>query len=165
MASVPSEHPATALRVPRWIGAVFAAMAALLVGWTVYLAVALPSFHVTGHYDAAWVGFDTALVVAMSATGWYVWRGRTRVELPAAITGTLLLVDGWFDVLTSYGDEELWVALASAFLLELPLAVLCFWIAVHAERVRTYRLDLLRARAGRHQHPHPAEGPPGGGDR
>lgn len=158
VASAPSERSRAALAVPRWLGPFFGGMAALLVLWTVYLAIALPSFHVSGHYDAAWVGFDIGLVVAMAATGWYVWRGRTRVEFPAAVTGTLLLVDAWFDVLTAYGDEELWLALASALLLELPLGLLCFWIALHAERVRTYRFQLLRARAVRHGLPVP--GPP-----
>jgi hypothetical protein len=150
VASDPSERRPTRLAVPRWLGPLFFVLALVMVPWTVYLAFALPSRHLAGNYRAAWVGFDIALLVALAVTGWYVWRGRTRVELPAIVTGTLLVVDGWFDVLTSHGAEEVYAALASAFLLELPLAAVCFWIALHAERVRTYRFQLLRARAVRH---------------
>jgi hypothetical protein len=45
------------------------------------------------------------------------------------VTGTLLVCDAWFDVLTSHGTGNVAQALAEALLLELPLAALCFWIA------------------------------------
>jgi hypothetical protein len=108
------------------------------------------------------VGFDLALVLGLAATGWYVWRARTRAELPATITATLLVVDGWFDIMTSHGNDEVYGAIAASLLLELPLAAVCLWIALHAESVRTYRTHLLAERAEHrlaggpagHHHPH-----------
>jgi hypothetical protein len=54
--------------------------------------------------------------------------------VPAAITGTLLVCDAWFDVLTAQPGSELLESLAEAGLAELPLAALCFWLAVDSER-------------------------------
>jgi hypothetical protein len=50
-------------------------------------------------------------------------------EMTAAITGSLLVCDAWFDVLTSRGSSDIAQAIASALLIELPLAGLCFWMA------------------------------------
>ena len=47
----------------------------------------------------------------------------------STITGTLLVCDAWFDVLTSRGVSDIAQAAAAALLIELPLAALCFWMA------------------------------------
>ena len=64
------------------------------------------------------------------------------------MTGTLLVVDAWFDVMTSHGRDQMLSALCLGALIELPLAALCFWIARHAERVRRDRLRWALRRAG-----------------
>ncbi len=50
------------------------------------------------------------------------------------MTGTLLVCDAWFDILTSRGTSDIVQAILSALLVELPLAVLCFWIAMNVNR-------------------------------
>src|SRR5262249_61953353 len=45
----------------------------------------------------------------------------------------LLLVDAWFDTLTSSSAAELALALAEAVVVELPLAVVCLLLARDAE--------------------------------
>ncbi len=50
--------------------------------------------------------------------------------MPAAITGTLLVCDAWFDVLTSRGSDIVQASL-EATLVELPIAALCFWMALN----------------------------------
>ena len=134
--------------MPRWVGPAFIVLAALTVPWIVLLAVTLPKHQYTGHYRLAWVGFDVLLVIMLARTGWVAWRGRDHVQLPAVMTGTLLVVDAWFDVMTSHGRDQMLSALASAAFIELPLAALCFWIARHAERVRRDRLRWALRRAG-----------------
>ena len=47
----------------------------------------------------------------------------------------MFVIDAWFDVTTSRGGEFL-IALFLAVFAELPLALVCAWTAVNAERVR-----------------------------
>ncbi|HEY5184861.1 MAG TPA: hypothetical protein VIM19_08175 [Actinomycetes bacterium] len=125
---------------PRWVGPSFIVLAALTVPWIGVLAVTLPKHQYTGHYRMAWVGFDVLLVIMLARTGRVALRGRDSVQIPAVMTGTLLVVDAWFDVMTSHGQGQMLSAFGSALFIELPLAALCFWIARHAERVRRDRL-------------------------
>ena len=53
--------------LPRWVTLLLILVAAGLVPWTLYLTFALPSRHVTSHYDLAWVGFDVALTASFAA--------------------------------------------------------------------------------------------------
>lgn len=123
------------------------ALGLLTVPWIAYLWVTLPQHANSRHYRVAWTGFDVVLVLGLARTGQLLWRGRTRVELPAVMTATLLVVDAWFDVTTSPTRRDELVALATAWLVELPLAALLAWIAVHAEQVRAARTEALRRRA------------------
>jgi hypothetical protein len=102
--------------------------------WTLYLTYALPSRHVTSHYDLAWVGFDIVLAGAFAVTGWCAYRATKWLVPAAAVTGTMLLCDAWFDVVTSTGAGERLEALLEAGLAELPLAGLCAYIIWDAER-------------------------------
>ena len=109
-------------------------VAVLLVPWILYLTFTLPTRHVTVHYDLAWVGFDVALTVAVAATAWAVLRGSQWLVPLAAVTGTMLCCDAWFDVTTSRPGDELLQAITSAALAELPLAALCSFMVYDAER-------------------------------
>jgi hypothetical protein len=124
-----------------------AVIAVLLVPWTVYVAASLPSEHSSAHWAVAWGGFDVALAVAAATTAWACARRPDWLPVVASITGTLLVCDAWFDVLTSQPGGELVEALLSAALAELPLAALCFWLARDTERtlVRAVRETLAGA--------------------
>ena len=125
-----------ALPLPRWVGAVAATCAVLLVPWIVYLAVELPQESRSAHYDVAWVGFDIAMFLALAGFGICALRRSTYTEVLAAVSGTLLVTDAWFDVVTADTRMHRVAAFASALLIELPLAALCVWVAQNAERVR-----------------------------
>jgi hypothetical protein len=118
--------------LPRWVTLTLGLVAAVLVPWTLYLTFVLPARHVTFHYDLAWVGFDLALTVSFAATAWAAFRGSQWLVPLAAATGTMLLCDAWFDVVTSQSGE-MWEAVAEAALAELPLAALCAFIVYDAE--------------------------------
>src|SRR5207244_8941812 len=94
-------------RVPRWVPRVLALVAFGLVPWTLWLTISLPSRHVTVRYDLAWVGFDIALAAAFGATAWAAIRRPQWLVAFAAVTGTMLVCDAWFDVVTSSGGGEL----------------------------------------------------------
>ena len=120
--------------LPRWLVAVFGGVAVLLVPWILYLTFTLPARHVTVHYDLAWVGFDVGLTVTFAATAWAVLRGSRWLVPFAAVTGTMLCCDAWFDVTTSRPGTELLEAIAGAAVAELPLAALCAFIVYDAEQ-------------------------------
>ena len=81
-------------------------IAVLLVPWTLWLTFTLPTRHVTHNYRLAWVGFDIFLAVAFAATGVAALRASEWLQPLAALTGTMLLCDAWFDVVTSAGGDE-----------------------------------------------------------
>ena len=94
-----------------------------LVPWIGYLATTLPVHYESTQWRLAWVGFDIGLLTALAATAWYSWRGR-RLMVPWALTAAVLLVcDAWFDVMLSWGTDDVWWSVAAALLIELPLAL------------------------------------------
>ena len=101
----------------------YLACAMVLVPWTAYLATSLPQMYVTANWNVTWVGFDILLAALLGTTGVLTYR-RHALRAPGAFaTAAILFVDAWFDITTSTGTD-LALALASAALVELPLAVL-----------------------------------------
>jgi hypothetical protein len=132
----PAGRPLTTARVvPRWVGIAFAAAAALLGPWTVWVLWTLPDRHLANHWALAWGGFDAGLAAALAATGVTVLRRSAMTPIAASVAATMLVCDAWFDVLTSHGNMTVALAAVEALLGELPLAAVCFWIAVNVETV------------------------------
>ncbi len=131
--------------VPRWVAPAFALCAVVTVPWIVYLAFSLPNT-VRVHDRAAWVGFDIALMAMLGLTAFLAWRGQARVALAAIATATMLVVDAWFDVWTSKRGADRDLAFAMTFV-ELGLAALCVWLAVHAAAVVRRRISVLARRS------------------
>lgn len=136
------------LATPRWIAPVFAVLGAATIPWTVYLAMTLPERAEAENYRLAWVGFDIMLILVLLATAYFAWRGHRLVGLLATITATMVVVDAWFDVTTTDRSDRPGAVL-SAVLIELPLAAVCGWIALHVDQVIERRLRRLARRAGR----------------
>jgi ABC-type spermidine/putrescine transport system permease subunit II len=140
--------------LPRWLRKwgllVLCGFCLLLLPWTIYLVYSLPSRHVTPHWSVVWAGFDVMMAFVALWTIVAILRQSTYVAIAASVTGTLLLCDAWFDLLTSRPGSELLESSLMAVAGEVPLAILCFWIAFDAERVcqRTARY-WKRRRSGR----------------
>ena len=113
----------------RWAGVFFGALGVLLVPWAFWLGYSLPSRQVAHHWDLAWAGFDIVLSLALLGTSFALLTGRAVGRSFAAATGALLLADAWFDVVTSAGGRDRWLALVFAVLGEIPIAGLCFALA------------------------------------
>jgi hypothetical protein len=109
-------------------------VALFLVPWTLWLTFSLPSRHVTDRYDLAWVGFDVALAAAFAATAWAAITRSRRLAVFAAVTGTMLVCDAWFDIITSHTGREMAEAVLEAVFGELPLAAICGYIVYDVER-------------------------------
>jgi hypothetical protein len=122
-------------RARLWLLLVLGGVAVALFPWTAYLSATLPSSHVTHHWDLAWAGFDLFEAVALVATLLAIVRRSALLPMLAAIAGTALLCDAWFDLVTAHPGRELRWALLEALLGELPLAALCFWIAFEVSEI------------------------------
>lgn len=121
-------------RRSRRIAASYTLAAMALIPWTAYLAVTLPKRNLNTHYRAAWVGFDLVLAGAIILTAYLAFKMDARVQFPAIATATLLLVDAWFDVMTSNRGAATVEALALAFFFEIPAAVFSLWLARRVHR-------------------------------
>jgi hypothetical protein len=115
--------------VPPWIPLAFGLCVVVLIPWTGYLFGTLPADYTANHWAIAWGGFDVGLAVALASTAILLARRSPLAEVTATVTGTLLVCDAWFDVLTSRGTSAVTQAVVEAVIVELPLAALCFWIA------------------------------------
>jgi hypothetical protein len=131
-------------RLVRWAGPAFALCSLALIPWTVYLGYSLPARQASRHYNLAWVGFDVMLLLVLGATGLFAFRRSRYLALAAAAGATMLVVDAWFDVLTSPRREVLESLLMAVFV-ELPLAGVCAWLSYHTEQLEGKRISLLLA--------------------
>ena len=137
----------------RKLGVLFSIISCtVLVGWIIVLVLTLRRNYTATHWQLAWVGFDVVLLAAFAATGWAFWRGRQIVIACLLVTATLLCCDAWFDVILDLGGSGLWMSVASAVVVELPLAFVMFNMA--------RRLIRLSALVAMSQRGAPAKVPP-----
>jgi hypothetical protein len=132
-------------RIARWAGPLFALLSLMLLPWTIYLAVTLPSRQLSPHYDIAWTGFDVILLIGLGAVAYFALRRSRYLAVSASMSATLLVVDAWFDIMTSPGDQ-LAQSIVLAAVVELPLAALCLWLSLHTEHLAERRITLLLAK-------------------
>ena len=109
-------------------------IAIALVPWTLWLTWTLPAQHVARHWRTAWVGYDVALALLLLGTGVAGIRRSPQIVVAAAAAATLLLADAWFDVVTAARGSEVVESALEAVFAEVPLALVCLWIAYDAER-------------------------------
>jgi hypothetical protein len=120
----------------------------VLIPWTAWLAIRLPTRHVSSHWDVAWVGFDVLLTALIATTGIALWKRSALAPFTATAAATLLVTDAWFDIFTARPGGELDWAILAAALIELPLAVVCFWLVRRwADRVPGDPTTLFRRRS------------------
>jgi hypothetical protein len=117
-------------RIRVWLLLIVGGVAVALLPWTAYLSATLPSKHLTEHWDIAWAGLDLFEAASLVVLFLAIARRSPFVPMLAAVAGTALLCDAWFDLTTS-GRGFYW-ALGEALGAELPLATLCFWLAFEA---------------------------------
>ena len=138
--------------VPRWVAPFFLVVGVGLVLWTIWIAYDLPRRHVARHWDVAWAGFDVMMAALLLITAYGAARRAVWLQSAAAASATMLVCDAWFDIVTSGRGADLAMSLASGFVIELPLAAVCVWVARNAERAQDYfaaaggRLTRRRAR-------------------
>lgn len=118
----------------RRISALLLAASFVLLIWIIYLGQALPSSYRAEHWDLAWVGFDIGMFFALLASSWAMWKQRQLAIPGAMISSTFLIIDSWFDVVTSNPGVDFKVAILLAAGVELPAAALLFRFSRSAVR-------------------------------
>ena len=124
----------------------------VLIPWIVFLGARLPKRYAAENWDLVWAIFDVGLLIALGLTAWGVWKRRQLVIVTSIISGTLLLCDAWFDIMTSHPGRDQLVSVASALLGELPLAVLMFYTAYRLLRMSARTVNVLLGGNGEIEH-------------
>jgi hypothetical protein len=127
LAAIDYPHPLLELSLSRGrkLGAAFSIVSCtVLVGWIIVLVLTLHRDYTATHWRLAWIGFDMVLLAAFAVTGWAFWHGRQIVIACLLVTAALLCCDAWFDVILDLGTSGEWMSVASAVVVELPLAFL-----------------------------------------
>ena len=124
----------------------------ILLPWIGYIAISLPSRQLSPNYDIAWAGFDVLLLAGLAATAYFALRRSRYLTTAASATATLLIVDAWFDCMTTPAGER-WQSFVLCGVVELPLAALCLWLSFHTHQIAERRIRLLLR-----QHPLPRPG-------
>jgi hypothetical protein len=119
-----------------------------LAVWTGVLAATLPRYYRAGGWRGAWVGFDIGLLLAFAATGWAAWRRRQILIICLVVLATLLCCDAWFDVLLDARTSGFALSLASALVIELPLAAVAILGARRLLRITNAVLQRYRGQSG-----------------
>jgi hypothetical protein len=135
-------------RAVRWTGHLFGLFSLILVPWTWYLAETLPSRQLSPHYDVAWAGFDVMLLAGLASTAYFALRRSRYLAAAASATAALLVVDVWFDVVTTPAAQRL-ESIVLAVVVELPLALVCLWLSYHTHQLAERRIVLLLRRRRR----------------
>ncbi|HSX31141.1 MAG TPA: hypothetical protein VLE99_04450 [Candidatus Saccharimonadales bacterium] len=113
----------------RWFSWLYGLSAVVLVPWVLHLGSVLPKRVVSPHWHMAWVGLDVMLIVMMGLNALALLKRSAWVIMSASIVGGMLVIDAWFDLLTSSQGREFDQAVVSAACIEIPLALVSFWLA------------------------------------
>jgi hypothetical protein len=119
-----------------------------LAAWIAILLLTLPGHFTSRGWQAAWVGLDIAELAGFAAIAWAAWHQRQIIIFLMIITGTLLLCDAWFDVALDYGSGGFAISIATAVLVELPIAFFLFSAARRLVRVTVQSLMQLTGVSG-----------------
>ncbi|MFJ9523178.1 hypothetical protein ACIRPK_33660 [Kitasatospora sp. NPDC101801] len=117
-------------RQGRPVVAVLLCCAAVLIPWIIYLAVTMDAGETTvRRWGVAWVGLDIAEVIGLVSLALLVRRQDVRASPVAAATGTLFLVDAWFDTVTAHPGIDYLQSMSLAWLAEGPLGAFLMVLA------------------------------------
>ena len=114
--------------IPRWAVAFFLGGAVVLIPWIVLMFTVPSVVNVPKHWELVWGGFDCFLVLGFAVTAFRLITRSPRGAVTSAMTGTMLLIDAWFDVLTTHRGG-VWVSILMAVFAEIPCAVICFAVS------------------------------------
>ena len=130
--------------LPRWVVAFFLGGAIVLIPWDVLMFSVPQVVDVPKHWVLVWGGFDCFLILGFAVTAFRLMTRSPRGAVTAAMTGTMLLIDAWFDVLTTHRGGLL-VSVLMALFAEIPCAFICFYASRRIVKLFEQAKDHLAA--------------------
>ena len=130
--------------IPRWVVAFFLGGAVILIPWDVLMFSVPQVVNVPKHWVLVWGGFDCFLILGFAVTAFRLITRSPRGAVTAAMTGTMLLIDAWFDVLTTHRGGQL-VSILMAVFAEIPCALICFYVSRRIVNLFEQAKELLGA--------------------
>jgi hypothetical protein len=115
--------------INRRVSALAVAAVVFMIPWMIYLGLTLPQRYDARQWELVWIGFDVFEVAVLLHVAWSAWFRRQLTLVSTIVAATLLFSDAWFDVITSIGNRDEWITLATALLGEIPLALFFMWVA------------------------------------
>jgi formate-dependent nitrite reductase membrane component NrfD len=129
------------IRVPLWLGVSYSVLSLVLIPWTFYLSASLPTHHLSSHWDASWVGLDVGITLLLLFSALLAYLKSDWVVISSSATGSLLVADAWFDIMSAHAGQELKESVAMAIFVELPLAAISYNVA-HRIVLKNLRLTV-----------------------
>jgi hypothetical protein len=77
----------------------------------------------------SWVGLDIGIVLLLLLSALLVYLKSDWIIISSTATGSLLVADAWFDIMTAHAGSDLRESVAMAIFVELPLAVISYIVA------------------------------------
>jgi hypothetical protein len=115
--------------LPLWLGTVYTILSLILIPWTFYLSITLPAHHLSSHWDMSWVGLDIGITFLLLLSALLVYLGSDWIIISSTATGSLLVADAWFDIMSAHAGADLRESVAMAVFVELPLATISYIVA------------------------------------
>jgi hypothetical protein len=100
--------------INRRVSALAAAVVMFMIPWMIFLGFTLPQRYDARQWQLVWIGFDVFEIAVLAHVAWSAWFRRQLTLVSTIIAATLLFSDAWFDVITSIGNRDKWVTLATA---------------------------------------------------
>jgi hypothetical protein len=118
------------LAFPEWVPLLYGLACLILIPWTIFLAYLLPRKYVSRNWDVAWVGFDIFEIVLFALTAILAVKRSIWTALTSAMLAMVIIIDAWFDVLTSKSGRPQFRSILEAIIIELPLAIISLYLAI-----------------------------------
>jgi hypothetical protein len=115
---------------PSWLIIVYGTACGFLIPWTIFLGEKLPRIYVSSHWDVAWTGLDIFTCILFALTAFFAVKKSSWIAITCAMLASVLVIDIWFDVLTSRPGVDESAALLEAVFIEIPLAILSMAISI-----------------------------------
>lgn len=116
-------------RHSRRIALVLIVASLTISGIIIFLSIDLPYTYRATNWNLAWAGFDVLLLLTILLTLWALFNHKQIAIIASSMAGTILVIDTWFDIITSQPGRDFYVALATGLLLEMPFALTLFWFS------------------------------------
>ncbi len=118
------------LALPEWVPLLYGLACLILIPWTIFLAYLLPRKYVSRNWDVAWVGFDIFEIVLFALTAILAVKKSIWTALTSAMLSMVIIIDAWFDILTSRPGRPQFRSILEAVIIELPLAIISLYLAI-----------------------------------